>query len=103
MRQYAMRDFYPENCPERVFNTWRGYAVENIDPALGAKGSSDKFVELVTVLTDGQPKYALDYFALLFQQPGTKPRTCLVYRGKPGCGKGKTPRPFCRWTSSRRT
>ena len=28
MRQYAMRDFYPENCPERVFNTWRGYAVE---------------------------------------------------------------------------
>ena len=23
MRQYAMRDFYPENCPERVFNTWR--------------------------------------------------------------------------------
>ena len=88
MRQYAMRDFYPENCPERVFNTWRGYAVENIDPALGAKGSSDKFVELVTVLTDGQPKYALDYYALLFQQPGTKPRTCLVYRGKPGCGKG---------------
>ena len=88
MRQYAMRDFYPENCPERVFNTWRGYAVENIDPALGTKGSSDKFVELVTVLTDGQPKYALDYYALLFQQPGTKPRTCLVYRGKPGCGKG---------------
>ena len=88
MRQYAMRDFYPENCPERVFNTWRGYAVENIDPALGAKGSSDKFVELLNVLTDGQPKYALDYYALLFQQPGTKPRTCLVYRGKPGCGKG---------------
>jgi hypothetical protein len=41
MRQYAMRDFFPENCPERVFNTWRGYAVENIDPALGVKGSSD--------------------------------------------------------------
>ena len=88
MRQYAMQDFFPENCPERVFNTWRGYAVENIDPALGVKGSSDKFVELVDVLTGGQPKYALDYYALLFQQPGRKPRTCLVYRGKPGCRKG---------------
>ena len=87
-RDYALMDFYPENCPDQVFNTWRGYAVEKIDPSLGEKGSHEKFLELITVLTGGCPKYALDYYALLFQQPGTKPRTCLVYRGKPGCGKG---------------
>ena len=87
-RDYALMDFYPENCPDQVFNTWRGYAVEGIDPSLGAKGSEDMFVELVTVLTGDCPKYALDYYALLFQHPGRKPRTCLVYRGKPGCGKG---------------
>lgn len=87
-RKYDIMDFYPENCPENVFNTWRGYAVENIDPALGQRGSADKFVELVEVISGGYSKYVLDYYSLLFQQPGTKPRTCLVFRGKAGCGKG---------------
>jgi hypothetical protein len=87
-RDYALMDFYPENCPDEVFNTWRGYAVESIDPSLGEKGSHEKWVELVEVLSGGHSKYILDYYALLFQQPGRKPRTCLVFRGKPGCGKG---------------
>ena len=87
-RDYALMDFYPENCPEEVFNTWRGYAVESIDPSLGEKGSHGKWLELVEVLSGGHSKYILDYYSLLFQQPGRKPRTCLVFRGKPGCGKG---------------
>lgn len=87
-RKYDIMDFYPENCPPNVFNTWRGYAVECIDPALGQRGSEDKFVELVEVISGGYSKYVLDYYSLLFQQPGTKPRTCLVFRGKAGCGKG---------------
>jgi len=88
-RQYRTMDFYPEDCPNDVFNTWNAYAVESIDESLGKKGTTKPFMDLLEALTGGDTKYALDYLALLFQRPNEKPRTCLVFKGGMGDGKGR--------------
>ena len=88
-RQYRTMDFYPENCPNDVFNTWKPYAVEFIDEKLGKEGTTKPFMDLLKALTGGDTKYALDYFALLFQKPNEKPRICLIFKGGMGDGKGR--------------
>jgi len=88
-RQFRKMDFYPENCPEDVYNTWKPYDVECIDPELGKRGTIEPFVKLMNALTASEPDYAYDYFAFLFQHPNEKPRTCLVFKGGSGDGKGR--------------
>lgn len=88
-RQYRTMDFYPEDCPNDVFNTWKPYDVEFIDESLGKKGTTKPFMDLLEALTGGDTKYALDYLALLFQKPNEKPRTALVFKGGMGDGKGR--------------
>lgn len=87
--EYRKMDFFPENCPEDVFNLWRGYAIEDTHPDLGKSGTIEPFMKLLDALTGHDTKYALDYFSLLFQFPNTKPMTCLVFTGKQGTGKGR--------------
>jgi len=88
-RQYRTVDFYPEDCPDDVFNTWKPYDVEFIDESLGKKGTTKPFHDLLEALTGGDTKYALDYLAFLFQKPNEKPRTALVFKGGMGDGKGR--------------
>jgi hypothetical protein len=88
-RQYRTMDFHPQDCPTDVYNTWKPYAVELIDPALGKKGTTKPFMDLLNALTAGDTKYALDYLAFLFQEPNKKPRTALVFKGLMGDGKGR--------------
>lgn len=88
-RQFTKMDFCPENCPSDVYNLWEGYDVEEIDPKIGKQGTIQPFLDLLDALTDGETKYALDYLTLLFKHPGQKPRTCLIFKGREGDGKGR--------------
>ena len=89
-KQYRTMDFYPEGCPDDVYNLWRGFDVENIDPELGKKGNIEPFIELTNIVTGNEPsarEYVLNYFTMLFQKPNTKPKTALVLKGLQGTGK----------------
>ena len=84
---YRKMDFYPENCPDDVYNTWRPYAALTITET---GGSAEMFFELLNELTKGDPKeYAKKYLAYLLQKPNEKPTTCLVLRSNEGVGKGR--------------
>ena len=84
---YRKMDFYPENCPDDVYNTWRPFAASTITET---GGSAEMFFELLNELTRGDPKdYAKKYLAFLVQKPNEKPTTCLVLRSNEGVGKGR--------------
>ena len=84
---YRKMDFYPENCPDDVYNTWRPFAASTITET---GGSPEMFFELLNELTKGDPKdYAKKYLAYLLQKPNEKPTTCLVLRSNEGVGKGR--------------
>ena len=84
---YRKMDFYPENCPDDVYNTWRPFAASTITET---GGSAEMFFELLNELTKGDPKeYAKKYLAYLLQKPNEKPTTCLVLRSNEGFGKGR--------------
>ena len=86
-RSFDTMDFYPEDCPPFVFNTWKPYAASTLHER---GGSADMFFELLDELTKGDPKrYVRKYLATLVQKPNIKPSTCLVFRGIPGTGKGR--------------
>jgi hypothetical protein len=86
-RSFATMDFYPEDCPPNVFNTWKPYAASTLQQS---GGSADMFFELLDELTVGDPnRYARKYLATLLQKPNIKPSTCLVFRGVEGTGKGR--------------
>ena len=86
-RQYRRMDFFPEDCPDDCYNTFSDYDVKNIDKKIGEQGGIQPFLDLTDALCDGETKYVLDYCALLYQKPGTKPRTALVFKGREGDGK----------------
>ncbi len=84
---YRTMDFYPEDCPPDVFNTWVPFAASTLKEE---GGSPEMFFELLTELTAGDPNdYAKKYLAFLVQKPNTKPTTCLVFTGAEGTGKGR--------------
>ena len=84
---YRKMDFYPENCPDDVYNTWRPFTASTITET---GGSPEMFFELLNELTRGDPKdYAKKYLAFLVQKPNEKPTTCLVLRSNEGVGKGR--------------
>ena len=84
---YRKMDFYPENCPDDVYNTWRPFTASTITET---GGSAEMFFELLNELTRGDPKdYAKKYLAFLVQKPNEKPTTCLVLRSNEGVGKGR--------------
>jgi hypothetical protein len=84
---YRKMDFYPENCPDDVYNTWRPFTASTITET---GGSAEMFFELLNELTRGDPKdYAKKYLAFLVQKPNEKPTTCVVLRSNEGVGKGR--------------
>ena len=84
---YTRMDFYPENCPPNVYNTWKPFSASTITEG---GGNADMFFELLDILTVKDPKdYARKYLAYLTQKPNKKPTTCLVFRGIEGTGKGR--------------
>jgi len=97
MREYRKVDFCPEGAPDDVFNLWEGFYAENLEPT--EDGDISKFMELVNIVAGceynavasmtetREVKYVLDWMAQIFQKPGTKPKTALIFRGAPGTGK----------------
>ena len=72
-------DFFPEDCPDDCYNTFSDYDVKNIDKKIGEQGGIQPFLDLTDALCDGETKYVLDYCAPALPEPGTKPRTALVF------------------------
>lgn len=83
--------FYPSDCPENVYNTWKGYDCEELPPSGGfskQEFEATPFFKLLNSLTGGETDYALKWIAHLFKNPSEKPRTALIFRGSQGDGKG---------------
>ena len=99
MREYRKIDFCPDDdeTPDDVYNLWEGFYAEKLEPT----DDKDilKFMELVNIVAGcnynpvapfsetREVKYLLDWMAQIFQKPGTKPTTALIFRGAPGTGK----------------
>ncbi len=86
-RQFRTMDFFPEDCPEDVYNTWVPFAASTLTET---GGSAEMFWELFDELTKGDlDGYAKKYLAFLVQKPNEKPTTCLVFSSEEGVGKGR--------------
>jgi len=85
-RTYEGIVFEPGREVDDYYNIWRGFAVE---PKDGDCGLYLKHIE--ENVTNGNPevyRYFIEWMADLVQNPGKKPGTSLVLRGKQGTGKG---------------
>ena len=87
--------FEPGKENPRFYNTWHGFSVppwaENEKPTEKAVIALEKFKDHikrnVALGNEEHANWILGWFADLFQNPGKKPRTALVLRGKKGVGK----------------
>lgn len=83
----------PLLCPDNVYNTWTPFAGKLLlqrgvvpDPS-----AVSVFIAHMSLMVSHDPeclKYTLDFYAQLIQQPGIVPGVALVYKSKPGSGKG---------------
>jgi uncharacterized protein DUF5906 len=84
-RKYEDIGFYPQRDVPHYYNLWRGFAVEP------RKGDCSKFLaHLRDNVAQGEEAYynwVEAWFADIFQHPGTKCDTSLVFRGGQGVGK----------------
>ena len=89
-RVYDRIDFLPTpiECPDRVYNTWKGFDIERLDVE---PKSCDKVLELIKTLCGDHEEsyeYFMDWLAQMFQSPATKTGTAVVFRSNQGAGKG---------------
>ena len=83
----------PMVCPEGVFNLWDGFSIEKHE----LKEPTKENMEDLEFLLDHWKRlcnreeevynYFLKWTALLFQQPGIKPRVMLLIKSRQGLGK----------------
>ena len=93
---YVGAALYPNgNCPEEVYNLWRGFACEPLDkdetptPGMieGVRLFKEHALENVCLGDAKLFNWLMGYFAHLIQRPGEKPLTALVFKGEKGVGK----------------
>lgn len=86
MRTYERLDFLPPptSCPEDVFNTWQGFAAQNITETTG---TAAVFIDHVEALFGDQAGYVFKWLANIVQYPGRKTEVALVIIGRQGAGK----------------
>lgn len=92
-REYKGLCFRPDgkNDP-RFYNLWRGFAVApSSEGSAEAHWAVDAFFDhALTNVCNGDPataRWLMGYFAHMFQRPGEKPLTALVFKGEKGVGK----------------
>jgi hypothetical protein len=84
-RTYSHVAFAPGGCSPKVFNLWRGWAVE---PKAGScQLLLDHMHEVICAGDADLAEWGLDWCAQLIQQPQTKTGTAFVVKGLKGAGK----------------
>ena len=96
IRKYESVDLYPPGgdiCPNNIYNIWRDFKIKSTPKV---ELSTEEQAKLKTIyghwrgLCDNDQKsydYLLNYIAHLFQKPGKKPGTGILFKSAPGCGK----------------
>lgn len=90
IRHYKKIDFLPPPllCPSEVYNTWRGFAIENEN--VESSGNVQPFLDHIDVMTNHDRKsssYFLKWLAHIVQYPGLLSETGIVIHGVQGAGK----------------
>lgn len=90
IRTYRKMDFLPppQVCTPDVFNTWRGFYIDNLD--VESSGNIDPFLHHIGVLVGHHEEckqYFIKWLAQLVQQPGKKNGIATIIISKEGCGK----------------
>jgi len=86
-KRFTSLNFLPGGSAPDIYNTWRGYKVADITRKPGKVVDIEWFHTLVKSLTGGEVTYFIQWLAHLFQKPGEKPRTALVFKSGQGFGK----------------
>jgi len=87
----------PLVCPDDVFNTWKGFKIEQLDVSNRDPESCEEILQLVMVLCNNDLEvyeYVLDWLGQMLQSPAIKVGTALVFKSKEGAGKGTLLRIF---------
>ena len=87
IRMYTKMDIIPPplNCPDYVYNTWKGFAIQHaltFNKEVLEQGSCDLFLNHVDIMANHctqSSKYMLDWFAHMFQKPGELTHTALCF------------------------
>lgn len=90
IRHYKKIDFLPPplTCPSEVYNTWRGFAIENVN--VESSGDIKPFLDHIDIMTNHERKasiYLINWFAQMVQFPGRLSETAIVIQGVQGTGK----------------
>lgn len=91
-REWIGEVFEPLGAPPEVFNHWNGWPVEGKP---GGSWETFKVLIFEGLCNSNIEHYEwlLDWMAIGLQQPGARYGVAIVFRGKPGTGKGK----FAEW------
>ena len=90
IRTYRKMDFLPPpiHCTDDVYNTWTGFAIDNIE--VDGEGDIAPFLEHISILV-GRKEECITYFikwlAQIIQEPGRLIGIALVFVSKEGAGK----------------
>jgi hypothetical protein len=86
-REYDGVVFDPtEECGSEYYNMWQGFA---ITPSKGNWSLIERHIfEVLSGSNAECYEFIMKCFAHLVQFPGVPLEVCLVFRGRPGCGKG---------------
>ena len=95
MRTFQRMEVYPPplQCPPDEFNLWTPFDVELYKPTKPVDVNSDGVKAIVQHLhillggKDAYTKYALDWEAQMYQQPGKKTGVAILIKGEEGVGK----------------
>lgn len=90
-RVYESMDCLPRplECPEGVYNTWNGFAVER--SYAPSSGVIQPFLDHLSIMVNHEEKavsYYLKWLASIIQQPAFLQGTAPVHIGEQGSGKG---------------
>lgn len=90
IRTYRKMDFIPPPlyCPDDVYNTWSGFAIDNIQ--VQGEGYIEPFLEHISILVGRKAdcvKYFVMWLAQIIQEPGRLIGIALVFISKEGAGK----------------
>ena len=86
-RRFTSLNFLPGGSAPDIYNTWTGYRVSTLKRDTMKVVDITMFHQIIDMLTGNNSSYFLKWLALLFQKPGEKPRTAVVFRSGQGCGK----------------
>ena len=91
IKRYNTVGLYPPPlvCPDKVYNLWHGWRIENIKVEESATDEHQLiFDHLKKVFGDESYEYALDWLAFLLKKPGVRPNVAILLKSLEGLGKG---------------